>query len=267
EETFVQDSFGQITENKKSVYFDQNDIAPYRHREEPKAPVSPLSIGSVSDKVGHLESTKGDRRPLISIIKKTSTTSHKEDIKLVRPVSVISEEARSEPSTPRKLDKKESLIAEVLKQSAINSSQLSADDMRHTSYNQAIHTKKIEREAGVVKSLVESMSAPTDNLNISIISENSENSAVGSVNLLKQPSNASEQNVYGIQNLVASEDKRAQTLPSKMTGSATGSNPETIPNSSGEKETKAKKNIFGSIFRKKKGKYDVKTESKNKDKK
>lgn len=194
--------------------FDQSDIAPYRHREEPVAPVSPLSIGSLSDKVGHLDSTRTDRRPLVSIIKKPTSNIHKEEPKLARPVSVISEEGRSEPSTPRKLDKKESLIAEVLKQSAINSSQLSADDMRHTSYNQAIQTKQIEREAGVVKSLVENLSKPVDKLNTSNISETSENSTIDSVNLVKQSSNTSDQNSYGIRNLLASEDKRAQTLPS-----------------------------------------------------
>lgn len=52
-----------------------------------------------------------------------------------------------------------------------------------------------------------------------------------------------------------------------MDDRATGSNTETKQNFTGEKETKSKKNLFGSIFKKKKGKYDVKSENKTKDKK
>lgn len=157
--------------------------------------------------MGHLESTKGARKPLISIIK----ADPKEDKKLLRPSSAKSE-ALSEPTTPRKMDK-ESIINRVLNQAAINSSLVSADDMRHTSYNQAIQTKKIENEANYVKSLVEKSAKSGENLNISAISDISDNS-MDSVDLEKQQtSNLSDQNTYGIRNLVTSEQK-AQTLPS-----------------------------------------------------
>lgn len=52
-----------------------------------------------------------------------------------------------------------------------------------------------------------------------------------------------------------------------MDGPATSSNLEAKSSFSGEKEAKPKKNLFGSIFRKKKGKYEVKSETKTKDKK
>lgn len=204
----MQDSFGQISANKKSVSFDRTEIGQISYPDESKALVSPVSIGSLSDKVGHLESTKGARKPLISIIKTNNT---KDDKKLVRPASVKSEEASSEPTTPRKMNK-ELNINNILNQAAIDSSQISADQMRHTSYNQAIQTKKIEKEANVVKSLVENLGTTGDNLNISVISCISDNS-VDSIDLDKQ-THLSDQNYYGIRNLVTSEDKRAQTLPS-----------------------------------------------------
>ncbi|CAF0717385.1 unnamed protein product [Brachionus calyciflorus] len=276
EETFYQDSTGQINESQTKDSLDQVDIAPFRYRQDPISPTSPLNsnraIGSISDKVGHLEPSRNDRR-LVSIIKKTAQNLQvkQDETRLIRPTSVIAEEGSSESLPLKPADKKESIIAEVLKHSVLNSSQLSADDLRHMSYNQAIQSKQIEREAGVVRNLVESLSTPVNNnnqeLNISNISELSEEYDSVSVKLSKQPSNASDVNSYGIRNLVSSEDKRSSTLPSKMSGPAASSELSSKHSFSDEKETKTKRNIFGSIFRKKKGKYDVKSDSKSKDKK
>lgn len=52
-----------------------------------------------------------------------------------------------------------------------------------------------------------------------------------------------------------------------MDGTATGSNLESKSSFMGEKDAKSKKNFLGSLFKKKKGKYDVKSENKTKDKK
>ena len=215
EETFYQDSVGQINETQKTEAYDTPDIAPFRYRQEPIPPTSPLvSRGSISDKVGHLEPNRNERRP-VSIIKKPVQMYQvkSEESKLLKHVSVITEESYSESSS----SKRESIVAEVLKHSALNSAQLSVDEMRHMSYNQAIASKQIEREAGVVRNLVENLSASTkdySNLNISNISENSEEYDSVSTNLSKQTSNASDLNSYGIRNLVTGDDKRSQTLPS-----------------------------------------------------
>lgn len=224
-----------ISENQpKAESYDQTDIAPFRYRQEPVRPTSPLnriSGGSIADKVGHLEpNLNSPTRKPVSIIKKTQVVTNLtiDDTKLMRTPSSIIEEGSSESLT-KPTEKSESKIYQVIKQSAFPN-----EDLRHQSYNQAISMNQ-NKQTGVVRQLVENLgssSSPqmsknsnvnSQNLNIDIASiddttfeeENSFKEDYDSYTPDTPVKYNQQSSDFGIRNLVMpSQDKRSHTLPS-----------------------------------------------------
>jgi hypothetical protein len=255
-ETFVQDSqTGTINENP----MDTTDIAPFRYRNETIAPLIPLlqaqtttttttttkpTSGNASDKVGQLEpssnSSSSSQRP-ISIIKKSQipppkirlTSPEYTDIDAQtasRPTSIVIEDYSQQIKPKRNTNTHSSgnIIVSPNSSETLSSSELNNIDSNEESGNDIIDDDNIEY-----------YNQPT------------------------QPQQQQQQTQlqYDIRNLLINNEeiaKRASTLP-KNTASAVPQNVDiTSKNGNSFKETKAKKNIFGSLFKsKKKGKYDV----------